>query len=173
MVVTTASALLKSVRQKSMRQADSLSVRMAWSSMDFSTWQGQTSAAPTLALVKALCRAHGDAQGINVLRPNPEEVQQELRRLQSEIKDLGKDRRRGGGGSDGGSGGERGKDGGGGSHRGGSSSQHRRGGGGSKCGGSSGHGGDNSSHHVGVTAPTTAVVEAAERVEMVRQPRWE
>ena len=146
-VVTTASALLKLVRQKSMRQAESLSVGIAWSGMDHSTWQGQKTAIPTLTLVKALPRAHDDAQGTNVLWSSPEDAQLELRRQKNERRDRGKIYRRGGGGSGGGSGGGNGKGGGDGSHGGGSNSHHRCGGDGGKDGGGGSHGEGSSSQH--------------------------
>ena len=124
-VVAKASALLASVKTTSLNPAELLSVERTWSEMDHSTNQGQTRAAPTLALVKALTLAQDDARD-TVLWPTPEEEQEERRRekKRGDSGDRGKDYHRGCGGSGGG-----GKGGGGGSHGGGGSPHHCRGGG--------------------------------------------
>ena len=59
-VVKTACALLTSERMASW-QVDALSVEAAWTRMYSTPYAGQTRAAPTLALVKALLMAHDEA----------------------------------------------------------------------------------------------------------------
>ena len=61
-VVGKASALLTSVRRTSFHSPELLSVRQAWSDMDHGSWLGQQEAAPTLALVAALRRAHDEVE---------------------------------------------------------------------------------------------------------------
>ena len=68
-VVETACALLSSERPAS-RQADVLSVEAAWTRVDCTPYAGQTRAAPTLALVKALLIAH-DEEPDPIFWPNP------------------------------------------------------------------------------------------------------
>ena len=68
-VVETACALLTSERPAS-RQAHALSVEAAWTRMDCTPYAGQTRAAPTLALVKALLIAHDEDTDL-VFWPNP------------------------------------------------------------------------------------------------------
>ena len=100
-VVAKASALLASVKTTSLNPAELLSVERTWSEMDHSTNQGQTRAAPTLALVKALTLAQDDARD-TVLWPTPEEEQEERRRVRKQrgdSRDRGKDHHRGGGGT--------------------------------------------------------------------------
>ena len=53
-VVDKALALLQSVKRTSLQTAELLSVAMARSDMDNSSYQGQKRATPTLAFVKAL-----------------------------------------------------------------------------------------------------------------------
>ena len=92
-----------------------------------SSWQGQLRAAPNSDLVTALRVAHDEAQDA-VLRPTPQEEQEELRRT---MKRRGDSRDR---------------------------LDHRRGGGASGGGGpgsNGGHGGD-AVVTVGMTAPTNA-----------------
>ena len=91
-VVAKASALLASVKTTSLNPAELLSVERTWSEMDHSTNQGQTRAAPTLALVKALTLAQDDARD-TVLWPTPEEEQEERRRekKRGDSGDRGKD----------------------------------------------------------------------------------
>ena len=69
MVVGTASAFLTSERSTS-RQANDLSVEVAWARMDCTSYAGQTTAARTLALVKAVLVALNEAPD-PVLWPNP------------------------------------------------------------------------------------------------------
>ena len=65
-VMESAAQLLTSIRQTSFESPELLSVRQAWSAIDHSSWRGQLKAAPTLALVTALRRAH-DAAEVPVL----------------------------------------------------------------------------------------------------------
>ena len=118
-VVQQASALLTSVRRSSFQSPELLSVRLAWSDMDHSSWRGQQKAGPTLSRVTALRRAH-DATETPVLWPTPQTALEELRCTKKRRDDsLGaRDYRRGDGGSggDGGHGGGSGNGGGGDSH---------------------------------------------------------
>ena len=114
-VVKTASALLQSEWQ-ALLHADALSVKAAWARMDCTSYAGQTIAAPTLALVKALRIAHDEADKPS-LWPTPEEELEERRRDKKQhrnSRDRG-DRHCGGGGSGGGS-----------KNRGGGDHHHRR-----------------------------------------------
>ena len=83
-VVAKASALLVSVRKASLQPTELLSVERACSEMDHATYQGQKRAAQTLALVKALRMAHGEARD-PVLWPTPEEEQEERRRAKRSV----------------------------------------------------------------------------------------
>ena len=103
--MTKAFALLASVRNTLQNASEVLSVERAWSDTDHSTYQGQTSAALTLALVIALWLAH-DAAPDTVLWRTPEEEHDDQCRRDKERggnRDSGKKHRRGNGGSGGGS----------------------------------------------------------------------